>query len=614
MTASRLIDELSSKAGVSPSWHFLRDCCDALGHETSSTDDVLQQILHHDLRDVVRILEPTQTSENYSNLASVQLRRAVSNSLSASSNYKSMLPESFRLLVQVEELVDMTLAAEARHAGGNRNDSSISNHATVSATSRCLKLLLSDGYYADGRPVEDNQENVLDASQSNFIVGMEISHIPQLSATTSSAGLKVLLKGPMLVRHGILQVHAGNLIVVGGHVAHLVQLQKQARQQAQRLAGVDPTIRALIGPEGLMDETQDDGDEGEGESSDVAAHPLVPAGQTRPQQQQEFPVSTPHVPQQPVQRPSVNLGSSRLAPPYIATPLHTSGSSNSGSTAMAGYRGGISGGGASGGGDTQRPFVTAPRPANPYATSVSNTSSSRNLSQPGSSSDRTPPVSTGFVMASGAPALAIPNSGSTTTSNSPAAFASQTVSPTLSSHTTHSGSSGADVAAVHSQVLTFNDLQTLLLRMRTDETLYRQNVGKTFRTLLQQDGVKLYFNIEKKKKETLRKDEKKDDKYEYAMSARFKSPGFDGLVTCKIASSILEPFFGVKPGEMRKMNREDKQRANDIVRDGGRKVQEVLNGRHYYDWTLLQTPEEFFAKSPAPDGTEPILLLVSLQM
>ena len=35
--------------------------------------------------------------------------------------------------------------------------------------------------------------------------------------------------------------------------------------------------------------------------------------------------------------------------------------------------------------------------------------------------------------------------------------------------------------------------------------------------------------------------------YEYAMSARFKSPGSDQLVTCKIASSILEPFFGVKP-------------------------------------------------------------------
>jgi hypothetical protein len=66
-------------------------------------------------------------------------------------------------------------------------------------------------------------------------------------------------------------------------------------------------------------------------------------------------------------------------------------------------------------------------------------------------------------------------------------------------------------------------------------------------------------------------------------------------------------------GIMRKMNREDKQRANDLVRVGGRKVQEVLNRQHYYSWVLLQSPEEFFAKNSPSDGTEPILLLVNIQ-
>jgi hypothetical protein len=123
-----------------------------------------------------------------------------------------------------------------------------------------------------------------------------------------------------------------------------------------------------------------------------------------------------------------------------------------------------------------------------------------------------------------------------------------------------------------SQSVSFSELQDLLLRIRTDEALYRQHMGKRFCTLLQQDGVKLYFNIEKKRKDSLGIDDRKDDKvcewclipisvsshatigshrlllqYEYAMSARFKSPGSDGLITCKIASSILEPFFGVKP-------------------------------------------------------------------
>ena len=85
---------------------------------------------------------------------------------------------------------------------------------------------------------------------------MEVMPIPNLS-TRSPAGIKALLKGPIIVRHGMLQVQIGNMIVLGGVVAHLAQAQKQAMQQAQRRAGVDPTIRALIGPEGLTDSQED---------------------------------------------------------------------------------------------------------------------------------------------------------------------------------------------------------------------------------------------------------------------------------------------------------------------------------------------------------------------
>jgi hypothetical protein len=61
------------------------------------------------------------------------------------------------------------------------------------------------------------------------------------------------------------------------------------------------------------------------------------------------------------------------------------------------------------------------------------------------------------------------------------------------------------------------------------------------------------------------------------------------------------------------MNREDKQRANDLVKEGGRKVQELLNGRHSYAWTLELSPDEFFASSPAPDGEVPVILLLERQ-
>jgi hypothetical protein len=61
------------------------------------------------------------------------------------------------------------------------------------------------------------------------------------------------------------------------------------------------------------------------------------------------------------------------------------------------------------------------------------------------------------------------------------------------------------------------------------------------------------------------------------------------------------------------MNREDKQRANDIVREGGRKVQELLNGLHHYEWTLEQSPEEYFTTSPSPDGSTPVVLLLRVR-
>jgi hypothetical protein len=157
-------------------------------------------------------------------------------------------------------------------------------------------------------------------------------------------------------------------------------------------------------------------------------------------------------------------------------------------------------------------------------------------------------------------------------------YTPSSISPATSNHL---GNRSADpmettsrVSSGRSQRLSSLDLQSLLQQLQTNQNLYRQIMGNTYSTMFQQDGVKLYFNIEKKKKDLLRKDDKKDEKvslsachgrmlttyetfnltdfrisqqYEYAMSARFKSPGSDQLVTCKIASSILEPFFGVKP-------------------------------------------------------------------
>jgi hypothetical protein len=111
-------EKLDRIAGVQPSQHWLQDCWAELGMtgaNNCTADAVLQQILHHDLRDVVRQFPP---AENDANHPSVLLRRALQDSMSAQHNYKSELPPSFRLLVQVEELLDVSQNAETRLSVG----------------------------------------------------------------------------------------------------------------------------------------------------------------------------------------------------------------------------------------------------------------------------------------------------------------------------------------------------------------------------------------------------------------------------------------------------------------------------------------------------------------
>ena len=212
--------QLERVAGVCPSQEWLTACRAHLRetNQPDTPDAILHQVLHADLRNVVVRNEPSV------------LRRA----LVESHQHKSILPESFRLLVQVEELLDVSLNAEARLSMGPASPTApapIGNQRL-----RCLKLYLSDGYLANNQ----------------HLVAMEVSPLSDLSAN-SKAGIKVVLRGPLECRFGIIMLHPGNATVLGGCVASLLEMQRKALEQAQRLAGVgvDPTVRALIwNPEG----------------------------------------------------------------------------------------------------------------------------------------------------------------------------------------------------------------------------------------------------------------------------------------------------------------------------------------------------------------------------
>lgn len=248
-----LLNQLKNTAGVAPASHWLQDCCNELqlSQQTVSVDAVLEQVLHHDLRDVVREFEGVEALSTHR--PSVILRRAMQESLCAPI-FKSSLPESFRLLVQVEELLDVSKNAEQRLSMGPASASAPTPIGNQNA--RCLKLFLSDGYYANGSAFQDENAD----QTSDLLVAMEIAPIPQLSVN-STAGIKVLLKGPIHIRHGILMCHPASAVVLGGVVEELAELQAKALQQAKRVAGVgvDPTIRALIWNPDAGEEEQEHG-------------------------------------------------------------------------------------------------------------------------------------------------------------------------------------------------------------------------------------------------------------------------------------------------------------------------------------------------------------------
>ena len=287
-------DRLSSLAGIEPTTEWLGACTSHLRQVSlhNNEDEVLHQIIHTDLRNVVRRLgtstgrtdggggdinrnssNPITLNENGDSQPSYILRRSISQSSrcstttngsndsnSNSSSNKATLPENFRLMVQIEEFLDVSLNAEDRLSLGPASSTS---PPVGNQRKRCLKLLLSDGYYKNGSRCSwtSSQSDITSSSNSNNnngrngnenycfdnFVGMETQPIPHLSVH-SKPGLKVMLKGPINIFMGILMLGPSNTIILGGCIPSLIPIQKKAIACAARLAGVgiDATYRALV--------------------------------------------------------------------------------------------------------------------------------------------------------------------------------------------------------------------------------------------------------------------------------------------------------------------------------------------------------------------------------
>ena len=259
-----LREQLEQTLGLLISNDWYDDCYAALQqqqqqHEPQRSvtmDLIFEQLLYHDLRNVVRGSNHLHDEQRLSTPAQL-LRNAIADSLPHPSNEtttgggsnKITLPSNFRCSLQIEEICDVSKNSESRLTTPT---------ATVSSISSCHKMCLIDGYFP-----------------GSALVAMEVASItaagPDTSytATTVAApkllpGTKLMIFGPVVVRHGIMGLHSGNCIVLGGFVERLIQIQNQALEKAKQLSGhgIDPTIRALIWNNKHNENDDNDGDEG----------------------------------------------------------------------------------------------------------------------------------------------------------------------------------------------------------------------------------------------------------------------------------------------------------------------------------------------------------------
>jgi len=301
----RFRHHFENQAGIRPSHCWLEQCLLFIRGSSNSTgtagidynieEEIWNQILYADLRDVVRVSSSSHSSESNENddgnskeAASTQLRHAIRQSSKNYANnrntlnnngkfqsHKVTLPSNFQLLVQIEEIVDVTMNGEQQLAavggddGTNNAATSLTNNMyyncrqsqqqqnTFGNTSsrnskyRCLKMIISDGYHPNGKSSlsETNQHSEEGKENHTEIIMFARETSPILNLSISSPpGVKLVLHGPIDVRCGMLELNDGNCVVAGGEIESwkLIRMKAKERAQRERGLGVDPTIKALI--------------------------------------------------------------------------------------------------------------------------------------------------------------------------------------------------------------------------------------------------------------------------------------------------------------------------------------------------------------------------------
>ncbi|CAJ1962433.1 unnamed protein product [Cylindrotheca closterium] len=288
-TPQEIQNRIQEAVGIQVSSEWLHTCIAHLqqqpGTGGSLVDRCVHQLLYSDIRDLV---------ENNANSSQVMAHNTLQGLIARSKQQQQQqqqqtpiqTPNDFCMLVQLEEAIDFSLSRENRfnpmhfNARVQQNNHNNYNNRNALPRQRCLKLCLSSG-------MNNASQEVLVAQESSYISNLK---------PDSPSGMKIVLKGPIIIKHGYLQLHNGNCTVIGGQVQALVELQKAAMEKARKEMGVgiDPTVRALVGVGDLL---PDEPEEGEGDDEEMATNATSPAPAAPPPPLQHHTIFTaPSVP------------------------------------------------------------------------------------------------------------------------------------------------------------------------------------------------------------------------------------------------------------------------------------------------------------------------------
>ncbi|KAG7362888.1 RecQ mediated genome instability protein [Nitzschia inconspicua] len=630
--------------GVHPSQDWLQACISHLNSSNSNNgrkhhdhpananvmmmDRVLHQLLHADLRDVVRRRTSSSSSTITANnsIGGFQTAAsALSSPISPAAQllqhalqqsrqqqpYKQVLPATFLLLCQMEEVCDACLPAEKRlEVAVVSSNPSSSNH---SSPNRCLKLCLTDGYAHN-------------CNNSIFFVGVETqAPIPNLSAT-SLAGLKLLLKGSIVIRHGQLLLDPSTCIVIGGHVDALVAQQQQALQKAKQAAGVgiDPTIRALIGTGA---EAENDNDENEDEaheaSGDVQPAPMVqvpedmaPSTTTRsslaavhsPAPRQPPATTTTarsawapsnssaqrhHYSQQVQPQQSIEYQRQRLQPQPQRTPPTVATNPT-----------------------VRRPVTNPYFSGSPVSSSSSATTTTNPYAHKRTAQLAATVTANPYSHNASAPTIATTIHTDVPPNTAPPPNVSNPNEPSIMTETATSSTKNI-------QIMSLPNLCTLLSNLLQSKEMYESYCQQqlSFRVQLIKDASgPITFNVVKNRNYC--KKDPTSQKYEYFIALVYVGMDqqhqhqhqTDAKVACRIHPSCIDPHFEVSAANLRAMTRTNREHSQHIINQGGEKVKE-----HYFcacAWTAslhLPAAEVWEGNKSVPerltDLNHPILLL-----